>query len=226
VTVASEIVKDPKTAPAQIDRAIVAMLTHHRPIYIEVLTNVWTMDCAAPIGTLAAVKVPSDPNSLAAAVDAAWTRIEAANLPVLWTGVEIQRFGLQDTLQKIVDASGLFFTTTSLGKTVLDESQPQFIGTYAGPASPAITCAVMNASDCIIALGAIITDDYLNIMATSFGQMIEVNDEEVRVGYQYFFQMTLVDFLAALLAKFKSLASIRSRWWRLKSTSSRRQATT
>jgi indolepyruvate decarboxylase len=202
VTVASEIVTNPKTAPAQIDGAIVAMLTHHRPIYIEVVTNVWTMDCATPVGALAPVKIVSDPNSLAAAVDAAWNRIESAKLPVLWAGVEIQRFGLQDTLQKIVDASGLFFTTTSLGKTVLDESQQQFIGTYAGPASPAITRAVMNASDCIIALGAIITDDYLNIMATSFGQMIEVNDGEVRVGYQYFYQVTLTDFLAALLAKF------------------------
>jgi indolepyruvate decarboxylase len=39
-------------------------------------------------------------------------------------------------------------------------------------------------------------------MATSFGQMIEVNDEEVRVGYQYFYQVTLADFLTALLAKF------------------------
>src|SRR5579872_795028 len=177
VTVASEIIDDPATAPAHIDRAMVAMLTHHRPIYIEVLQDVWTMDCADPKGTLEPVKIPSDPNSLAAAVDAAWDRIQAANLPVIWAGVEIQRFGLQDTLQKMVDASGLYFTTTSLGKTVLDESQPKFIGTYAGPASPAITRAVMNASDCIITLGAIITDDYLNIMATSFGKMIEVNDE-------------------------------------------------
>src|SRR5215471_2689143 len=41
VTVASEIVHRAETAPAQIDRAIIAMLTHRRPIYIEVLNNVW-----------------------------------------------------------------------------------------------------------------------------------------------------------------------------------------
>src|SRR3982074_2725977 len=114
-----------------------------------------------------------------------------AALPVLWAGGEIQRFGLQDTLQELVDASGLYFTTTSLGKTVLDESQAQFIGTYAGPASPARTRAIMAASDCPIALGAIMTDDTLNIMATSFGNMIEVNDQEARIGYQYYHQVTL-----------------------------------
>jgi indolepyruvate decarboxylase len=204
VTVASEIIYSAEKAPAQIDRAITAMLTHRRPIYVEVLNNVWTEPCAAPEGTLAPVVTPSDPAALQAALDAAWARIEKARLPVLWAGVEIQRFGLQDTLQQLVDASGLYFTTTSLGKTVLDESQDQFIGTYAGPASPPLTWAVMDdAADCILALGTIVTDDYLNIMYSSFGEMIEVTDEEARVGYEYYHRVTLQDFLAGLLARFR-----------------------
>jgi indolepyruvate decarboxylase len=202
VTVASEVIADAGAAPQQIDRAIVAMLTHRRPIYIEVLQNVWTLPCAAPVGTLAAEVHTSDAAALAAAVDDAWERIQAARLPVLWAGVEIQRYGLQDVLQQIVDASGLHFTTTSLGKTVLDEAQPKFFGTYAGPASPALTRAVMKATDCPIALGTIITDDYLDIMAASFGVMIEVNDTEARVGYRRYRQVWLGDFLAALLARF------------------------
>lgn len=204
VTVASVVIEDPESAPAQIDAAIVAMLTHRRPIYIEVLQNVWTLSCASPQGTLAPIPATSDPQSLAAAVEDAWARIQAARLPVLWAGVEIQRFGLQATLQRIVDASGLPFTTTSLGKTVLDETQPQFVGTYAGPASPALTRAVMKATDCPIALGTIITDDYLDIMKSSFGQMIEVNDSETRVGYSYYNQVAMKDFLEALLAKFQA----------------------
>jgi indolepyruvate decarboxylase len=86
---------------------------------------------------------------------------------------------------------------------VLDESQKQFVGTYAGPASPALTRAVMDAADCILALGTIITDDYLNIMATSYGEMVEVNDEEARVNYQYYRQVTLKDFLEGLVERFK-----------------------
>src|SRR5205085_2559982 len=93
VTMASEIIHSAEEAPAQIDRAITAMLTHRRPIYIEVLNNVWGLACAAPQGTLVPVTKPSDPQSLAAALHAAWERIQAAKLPVLWAGVEIQRFG-------------------------------------------------------------------------------------------------------------------------------------
>ena len=204
VTVASEIVHSADEAPAQIDRAITAMLTHRQPIYVEVLNNVWSLPCAEPQGTLEPVVTRSDPAALAAALDAAWARIEAAKLPVLWAGVQIQRFGLQDTLQQLVDASGLYFTTTSLGKTLLDESQERFIGTYAGPASPPLTWAVMDdAADCVVALGTIITDDYLNIMNTSFDQMIEVTEEEARVGYEYYHRVTLPDFLDGLLARFR-----------------------
>jgi indolepyruvate decarboxylase len=204
VTVASEILQSVDAAPAQIDRAITAMLTHRRPIYLEVLTNVWSLDCAAPRGTLAPVAPTSDPAALQAALDAAWSRILEARLPVLWAGVEIQRFGLQDTLQRIVDASGLYFTTTSLGKTVLDEAQQAFLGTYAGPASPALTRAVMAATDCIVALGTIITDDYLNVIESKFGRMIEATVEETRVGFEYYRQVTLPDFLTGLLERFEA----------------------
>lgn len=201
VTVASVILNDPATAPEQIDAAFVAMLTHRRPIYIEGLTNVWTLACANPAGKLTSNPAHSDPASLKAAVDAACSLIQAASQPVVWVGVEIARFGLRDKVQALIDRSGLPFTTTSLGKTVLDEAQPQFIGTYAGPASPPATWDFVSAADCILALGTIITDDYLNIMASSFGAMIEVTEAEVRIGYQYYHQVTMGDFITALLAR-------------------------
>ncbi|MFL6845192.1 MAG: alpha-keto acid decarboxylase family protein [Allosphingosinicella sp.] len=204
VTVASEIIDDPETAPEMIDAAIVAMLTFKRPIYIEVLADVQVMACAEPVGTLEPVVVPSDPHSLAALLDSAWARIAAAERPVLWLGIDIQRFGLQDLAQRLVDASGLPFTTTSLAKTVLDEAQEAFIGTYADAASPRVTREIMKATDCPIALGTIITDDYLPIMASKYGQMIEVNDEEARVGWASYEGIALADFLEGLLARFEA----------------------
>ena len=203
ITVASEIITDPSLAPEQIDRAITAMLTFHRPIYLEAAANVWTQNCARPHGTLKPVILESNAKFLASMVAAAWGKIVSAEAPVLWFGVEIQRYGLQKLAQKLVDVSGLPFTTTSLGKTVLDEAQLQFIGTYAGPASPAVTRDVMGACDCPVALGAIITDDYLNIMASSYAEMIAINDEYARVGSTYYAQVTLAGFLAALIRRFE-----------------------
>lgn len=204
-TVETVLVDNPLDAPERIDHALVQMLTHRRPVYIEVLQDVFGDACAKPKGTLQAFPQESVQENLQAAISDAWQVIANAKLPVLWAGVEIQRFGLQSLLQEIVDASGVYFTTTSLGKTVLDESQPQFIGTYAGPASPALTRAVMQATDCPIALGTIITDDYLDIMKMPYyGQMIEATDESMRIGFQHYQYVALKDFLEGLLKKFRS----------------------
>ncbi len=204
VTVASIVVRDGATAPAQIDAALIAMLTHRRPVYIEVLQNIFGVECARPVGTLSALPEASEAASLEAAVDAAWALIDRARLPLLWWGVEVQRFGLQSLAQQIVDASGMYFTTTSLGKTVLDESQPAFVGTYAGPASTTLTRTMVALSDCIIALGTIITDDYLDVMAADYGKMILVDDEVARVGYAEFARVAMADFMHALLERFRS----------------------
>lgn len=127
-----------------------------------------------------------------------------AKRPVFFFGIEVQRFGLQSHAQQLVDLTRFPFTTTSLAKTVLDESQPLFAGTYAGPASVPFTNELITKSDCVIALGTIITDDYLALMAASFSTMIRVSHGETRVGITYFPSVTLADFLPALLVALKA----------------------
>ena len=59
VTVAAEIISSAEEAPEKIDRAMTALLTHHRPIYLEVYKNLWTVACERPKGKLKPVE-PSD----------------------------------------------------------------------------------------------------------------------------------------------------------------------
>lgn len=200
VTVASVVITNAGSAPSDIDAALTAMLTHRRPVYIEVINNVWNQVCSEPLGKLQPIRAYSDPKSLASAVTAARNMIAGANSPVFLFGVEVQRFGFQADAQRLVDLTRIPFTTTSLGKTVLDETQPLFAGTYAGPASPPLTDALVSGSDCVIALGTIITDDYLSLMASSFVNMIRVSQGETRVGQSYFPTVELADFLPALYA--------------------------
>ena len=200
VTVASVVITDAGSAPSAIDSALTAMLTEHRPVYIEVINNVWTQACAQPSGRLRPIPAYSDPKSLAAAVAAAHQMAASATNPVFFFGAELQRLGLQADAQRLVDLTRIPFTTTSLGKTVLDEAQPLFAGTYAGPASPPLTNALVTGSDCVIALGTIITDDYLGLMASSFANMIRVSEGETRVGLSYFPTVELANFLPAFHA--------------------------
>ena len=199
VTVASVVITSACGAPEAIDQALTEMLTARRPVYIEVIKSAWTLRCPAPDGQLKARRCESDPASLAQAVAAARDAIAKAQRPVFFLGIELQRFGLQKHAQRLVDATRIPFTTTSLAKTVLDEGQPLFAGTYAGPASVPFTNAIVTSSDCVIALGTIITDDYLALMASSFSTMIRVSQGETRVGVTYFPSVTLADFMPALV---------------------------
>jgi indolepyruvate decarboxylase len=203
VTAASVIITDPITAPGEIDRALTLMITYRRPVYIEVIASVWNESCPAPVGELRAVPPFSSEKYLRQAVDAVRDMIARAERPVFFLGVEIQRFGLQSLVQRLVEATGIPFTTTSLGKTVLDEAQPFFAGTYAGPASTPETNRLVLESDCLIALGTIVTDDYLQIMSTSFTKMVRVSQGETRVGLTYFPDVALSDFVPALISAFE-----------------------
>jgi indolepyruvate decarboxylase len=202
VTVAAEIISSAEEAPEKIDRAITALLTHHRPIYLEVYKNLWTAACERPKGKLKPVVPKSDPESLAAALGVAWHRIQAAKHPVIWAGVEIQRYGFEAILLQLVEQSGFPFTSTSLGKTLIGEDHPQFIGTFADEASLALTRLVMEKADCLITLGDIITDDYVDVMEKDSLEMIVSNDEQMRVGKIVFQGVYMKDFLNGLLERF------------------------
>jgi len=118
--------------------------------------------------------------------------------------VELLRFGLAGLLQEIIDASGFLYTTTSLGKTVLDEKGDKFIGTYSDAASIPNVIDAVTKSDCILALGTIITDDYLKLVESKYAAMVRASTEEIRAGYFIYQNVTMRDFMEALLRRFRA----------------------
>ncbi|MCU1328640.1 MAG: indolepyruvate decarboxylase [Bryobacterales bacterium] len=204
VTVAAEVLNTSSGAPERIDRLLVAAISHSRPVYIACYEEVWAEICPRPPQTALRPLIPvSDAPALENALNRAWSHISTAKSPLILAGVELLRFGLADLLRDIVHSSGFLYTTTTLGKTVLDEKGHNFIGTYSDAASiPAVIEAVDN-SDCIIALGTIISDDYLKLIETKYGSMVRISAEETRVGYFEYQNVTMRDFMKALLKRFR-----------------------
>jgi len=205
VTVAAETLSTSAGAPEKIDRLLVAALTHQRPVYIACYKEVWAEPCPKPPKTpLKALELKSDPLALANAVAQAWTQITAASHPLILAGVEVLRFGLSGLLEKIIEASGICYTTTSLGKTVLDEKGSKFLGTYSDQASIPGVIAAVTAADCVLTFGTIITDDYMWFIENKYAAMVLATMEEVRAGYFPYQGVTMKDFMEALLARFKA----------------------
>lgn len=208
VTVGAETLSTSVGAAAKIDRLLVLALTHRRPVYLACYKEVWGEACERPPAeALRPELMRSEPRALENAVEQAWTQITAAKHPMIFAGVEVLRFGLSDLLRQLIDASGFLYTTTSLGKTVLDEDGDRFIGTYSDAASIAGVRELVAQADCFLTLGTIITDDYLWFIENKFSSMVLATEEEVRVGYFPYRGVTMRDFMEALLRRFQASAA-------------------
>lgn len=205
VTVACETLSTSVGAAEKIDNLLVAALTHKRPVFIECYKEVWGEPCLPPSDTVLQPIIPkSDPLALENAVTTAWSQITQAKNPMIFAGVEVLRHGLSPLLQELIDVSGFLYTTTSLGKTVLDEGGDKFIGTYSDQASIQHVLDLVSASDCFLTLGTIITDDYLWFIENKYANMVMATTEMIRVGYFIYENVTMRDFMEALIARFKA----------------------
>ncbi|WPV69214.1 alpha-keto acid decarboxylase family protein [Chitinophaga sp. LS1] len=207
VTVAAETLSTNVGAPEKIDNLLIQAITHKRPVYIACYKEVWQQPCPRPSAKpLQPLLIKSEPAALENAVDMAWQIIINAKNPLIWAGVEVLRHGLTGLLQQIIDASGIYYTTTTLGKTVLDEDPQNFIGTYSDAASVKSVFDIVEQSDCIISLGTILTDDYLWFMENKYEYMVLASTDQIRAGYFKYQEITMKDFMEALLRKFKTSA--------------------
>ncbi|MGR8950576.1 MAG: alpha-keto acid decarboxylase family protein, partial [Gammaproteobacteria bacterium] len=157
VTVAQAVLDNPATAGDEIHRVLDAAKTTKRPVYLEV-----PRDCLNWPTNVQAARPAREPfhddATLAEALDEITALLNKSRDPVILAGVEIHRFGLQQALQGIVKKTGIPFATTILGKSVLNEAMPGFLGVYSGALSnPRVNKRVEN-SDCVLILGAMLTD--------------------------------------------------------------------
>ena len=208
------VVESAAGAPALIDRALIAAISRSRPVYIEVLKDLWSAGCTRPAGTLKPYDFFCDEQALAEAVEEAAERLRRAKAPVIWADVLVARYRLTEELAALVHDAGLPFATSLLGKSLLSEDTPGFVGTYDGPSAAPETRRAVEGADCILGLGVIVTDDYLGIVSTSFSRMILAGSNSVRIAYHTYENVPLERFLPALrerIARGGALAQLRAK---------------
>ncbi|HET6233239.1 MAG TPA: thiamine pyrophosphate-binding protein [Longimicrobiaceae bacterium] len=203
VTVAREVVRDPLRAPEQIDRALSACLTWRRPVYVEVFANVWNLPCEAPRGRLEPGTLPTLQASLDAALDATLEHLWKAKRPVIWAGMEVQRFGLQELLLELVRETGFPFATDLLGKGLVPENTPGFVGCYDGASASRKTKRLVEKADWLLGLGTLVTDDFLGLVKSSYGTMSLAWNGSVRVGTAVWDCAPLRTFMEQLLVRLR-----------------------
>ncbi len=125
------------------------------------------------------------------AVRAAVKRIEAAKSPVLVIGAGANRRLTGRMLTQFIEKTGIPFITTQLGKGVVDERHPKFLGCAALSAGDFVHRALAE-SDCIINVGHDVIEKPPFFMKQGGTEVIHVNFRSAEVDPVYFPQIEVI----------------------------------
>lgn len=200
ITVASTVLADAQTAFQEIDRVLHAAARYKRPVYIELPRDMIEVHGVAH-HTPAKFVEPSDPEALQEALEESIVLLNTANKPVILADVEVHRFNLQEPALEFIEKTGIPFVTTILGKSVLGEQHPLYLGVYEGAMGREEVRDYVESSDCVLMLGAFMTDINLGIYTAQLdpARSISVTSERLLIRHHTFENVQFADFLNGLV---------------------------
>lgn len=199
LTIASTVLSDPQTAFQEIDRVLHAALRYKRPVYVELPRDLVSVPGIRH--RAADFHERSDAKTLRAALAEAREMINRARQPVILADVEIHRFGLQKEMLKLLAKTNIPFAATVLGKSVVGEEHPLYLGIYEGAMGRDDVRQYVESSDCLLMLGAFMTDINLGVYTARLdpGRSISATSEKLSIGYHSYEDVRFKDFMRGLL---------------------------
>ncbi|MEQ1794722.1 MAG: thiamine pyrophosphate-binding protein [Nitrospira sp.] len=201
MTVAAVALDDPLTAEREMDRAFAALLRYRRPIYIEIPRDMVHMPLHSSGKPVCIEDEPSDPAALTEAIGEVRTMLASAHRPAILVGAEVGRFGLHDDLARLVERLNIPIASTLLGKSVIREDHPLYVGVYGGLIGRDEVQRFINESDCLLILGSILSDvedvDAHSPLMTE-GRTIHATADRIAIKHHRYEAIRFQDFVRGL----------------------------
>jgi indolepyruvate decarboxylase len=199
VTEASAVLSDPRNAAYEIDRVLDRMKTVSRPGYLEIPRDMVN----ARLDPHGPAYVPPEPDrsGLEEALGEIAGRLNRSRSAVILAGQEAERFGLMEKLLRLVEKLDLPVATSLIGKTVVPEDHPNFLGNYMGRISDEPVRKAVEEADCVLALGIFFSDMDTGGFSARLdpGRMIQATSSSTRVSHHVYPSITLTDVIDGLL---------------------------
>jgi acetolactate synthase I/II/III large subunit len=128
--------------------------------------------------------------------------IRAAKYPLVLIGAGANRKDAWEALSEFVDATAIPYFDTQMGKGVVDERNPLFLGTAALSDGDYLHCAIDRA-DLVINIGHDVVEKPPFFMEPGGKTVIHVNYRSAQIDQVYFPQIEIVGDLAASIRRLK-----------------------
>ena len=197
--VAASAIMTPDNVAFETERLIHEALYHRRPVYMGFPAD---LALRPALGTAQEIPLPSsDTTSLATAVEAIVEAVATANSAVVLAGMLVGRTGNAARLERLLDISGLPFATMFMGKSVIDEQHPNYIGMYDGALLEPEVRELVEGADLVIDIAAPLTDFNSGVFTARLDdtRAIWIGHHETRIGTRTFRNVELGDVIEALI---------------------------
>ena len=181
------------TIPALVREAF-RVAEEERPgaVLLELPEDIAAEETDAPL-------VPRNERFYAVADDAvlseAASLIRAARMPLVLLGAGSNRRHARLALSEFIETTGMPFFNTQMGKGVVDEGSPQFLGTAALSDGDYLHCAIARA-DLIVNVGHDVVEKPPFFMTVGGKKVIHINYKSAQVDQVYFPQLEVVGDVA------------------------------
>ncbi|AKB58423.1 alpha-keto acid decarboxylase family protein [Methanosarcina barkeri] len=199
----------PENCIQEVERVIETALENHRPVYIAIPHNYVNADISsfnAPVRK----PVKSDPATLEKVVSIIAGKISNAKQACVMPGFLVDRFGLKDLSMAVINASGLPYVTMALDKSVLDETNPSYLGLYMGKLINPEIREFVESCDCILVIGTILSDVNTGKFTAKLdkSRIINIMPSSAHIGYTDYINVKMLDVLEELTKRLNKRTDI------------------
>lgn len=209
---------DLSNAANDIDDLFRTILATKKPGYLYVPCDLVNLEIDSsnladvPAQVLISRMPSASPDAVEKISDMIVGKLTASQNPVVLCDVLTDRFGQTETLQTLVDLLKVPSCNSHMGKSLLNESQPWYIGDYNGAESNKTVQAYVQQTDCFLHVG-----DYYNEINSGHWSLYDkiqpesivlLNPEYIKVGNQMFENVSFEDILPTVLQKLSSVDSL------------------
>ena len=145
------------------------------------------------------------------AINAAVNMIEKAERPLLMLGAGANRNLIAKMAQSFVDKTGIPFFSTQMGKGVLDERSPLFLGTSSLSSNDFLHRAIDNA-DLIINVGHDVVEKPPFFMKHNGVKVVHINYLTASVDSVYFPQLGVIGDIANAIEQINEKITLQKHW--------------
>lgn len=148
----------PENAAAEIDRVLRQCLIEHRPVYIQLPSDITHVKIKVDGGALDLSKPQSDPEVLTHVMQLLCEKLSQSKKPALLIDHDAHTFQVTTLLQQLAEKCAIPYACLNTTKNIMDEHSSLYAGVYVGAVGPADCKKLIEQSDCLIGIGVRLSD--------------------------------------------------------------------